>query len=85
MSDTKFDVVGIGNAIVDVLAHCKEEDLERLDLVKNAMTLIDAQKADELYAQMGPGLEMSGGSAGNTMAGIGRPWRQGGLYRQGTR
>jgi len=70
MSDTKFDVVGIGNAIVDVLAHCKEEDLGRLNLVKNAMTLIDAETADSLYAQMGPGLEMSGGSAGNTMAGI---------------
>ena len=70
MNDTKFDVVGIGNAIVDVLAHCKEEDLVRLDLVKNAMTLIDADRADALYEQMGPGLEMSGGSAGNTMAGI---------------
>jgi sugar/nucleoside kinase (ribokinase family) len=70
MNDTKFDVVGIGNAIVDVLAHCKEEDLERLELVKNAMTLIDADRADALYDQMGPGLEMSGGSAGNTMAGI---------------
>ena len=70
MNDTKFDVVGIGNAIVDVLAHCKEEDLARLELVKNAMTLIDADRADALYDQMGPGLEMSGGSAGNTMAGI---------------
>tara|TARA_R110002096_G_scaffold97066_10_gene216266 strand:+ start:237 stop:1226 length:990 start_codon:yes stop_codon:yes gene_type:complete len=70
MSDTKVDVVGIGNAIVDVLSHCKEEDLTRLNLVKNAMTLIDAETADSLYAQMGPGLEMSGGSAGNTMAGI---------------
>lgn len=70
MNDTTVDVVGIGNAIVDVLAHCKEEDLERLKLVKNAMTLIDAETADSLYEQMGPGLEMSGGSAGNTMAGI---------------
>ncbi|MDP2699186.1 adenosine kinase [Thalassospira sp.] len=70
MTETKFDVVGIGNAIVDVLAHCTEEDLARLNLVKNSMTLIDAETADSLYAQMGPGLEMSGGSAGNTMAGI---------------
>lgn len=70
MNDTTVDVVGIGNAIVDVLAHCKEEDLTRLNLVKNAMTLIDAETADSLYDQMGPGMEMSGGSAGNTMAGI---------------
>jgi len=70
MHDTKVDVVGIGNAIVDVLANCKEEDLKRLNLVKNSMTLIDADDADRLYEQMGPGMEMSGGSAGNTMAGI---------------
>jgi sugar/nucleoside kinase (ribokinase family) len=70
MTTTTVDVVGIGNAIVDVLTHCKEEDLARLELVKNAMTLIDADTADALYEQMGSGMEMSGGSAGNTMAGI---------------
>ncbi len=70
MSEPTVDVVGIGNAIVDVLTHCNEDDLTRLELVKNAMTLIDADRADALYAEMGPGIEMSGGSAGNTMAGI---------------
>ena len=62
----KNKALGIGNAIVDVLAHCKEEDLTRLKLVKNSMTLIDAETADSLYEQMGPGMEMSGGSAGIT-------------------
>ncbi|OSQ40445.1 adenosine kinase [Thalassospira mesophila] len=70
MSAPTVDVVGIGNAIVDVLTHCTEDDLTRLKLVKNAMTLIDTKTADALYGEMGPGVEMSGGSAGNTLAGI---------------
>lgn len=70
MSAPTVDVVGIGNAIVDVLTHCTEDDLTRLKLVKNAMTLIDTDTADALYKEMGPGIEMSGGSAGNTLAGI---------------
>ena len=65
-----LDVVGIGNAIVDVISHCEEADLARLQLNRGAMTLIDAERADWLYAHMGPALECSGGSACNTIAGI---------------
>src|ERR1051326_5058154 len=70
MATAALDVVGIGNAIVDVIAHAEEEFLLSHGLVKGAMTLIDAARADALYAVMGPGIEMSGGSAGNTMAGL---------------
>jgi len=65
-----LDVVGIGNAIVDVLAHADDRFLEDQGLAKGAMTLIDATEAETLYAAMGPGIEVSGGSAANTMAGI---------------
>ena len=67
---TRFDVVGIGNAIVDVLAHAEEAALAALGLAKGAMTLIDAREAETLYARMGPAIECSGGSAANTIAGI---------------
>jgi sugar/nucleoside kinase (ribokinase family) len=70
MIQASIDVVGIGNAIVDVLAHSEEEFLAREGLVKGTMTLIDAGRADALYRIMGPAIEASGGSAGNTMAGI---------------
>ncbi|HEY6336678.1 MAG TPA: adenosine kinase [Alphaproteobacteria bacterium] len=66
----RFDVVGIGNAIVDVLAHADDATLSRLGLKKGAMTLIDASEAEALYRRMGPGIECSGGSAANTIAGI---------------
>src|SRR6185436_3413898 len=65
-----IDVVGIGNAIVDVLAHCDEAFIERMALTKGAMTLIDTARAEELYAAMGPAIEISGGSAANTTVGI---------------
>jgi sugar/nucleoside kinase (ribokinase family) len=65
-----LDVVGIGNAIVDVIAQTDDGFLARERLTKGAMQLIDAARAEALYAAMGPALEMSGGSAGNTMAGI---------------
>ncbi|TAN46272.1 MAG: adenosine kinase [Rhodospirillales bacterium] len=65
-----FHVVGIGNAIVDVLAHATDAFLAEQGLPKGAMTLIDAHQAQRLYAQMGPAIECSGGSAANTMAGI---------------
>jgi len=68
--DGLTDVVGIGNAIVDVLAHAEEEFLIRHGLNKGTMTLIDAERATSLYAAMGSGVEVSGGSAGNTIAGI---------------
>ncbi len=70
MAAATLDVVGIGNAIVDVLAHADDAFLATHGLAKGAMTLIDAARADALYAVMGPGIEASGGSAGNTMAGI---------------
>lgn len=70
MGGRPLDVVGIGNAIVDVFASADEAFLARNGLPKGAMTLIDAARAVDLYAQMGPGREMSGGSAGNTIAGL---------------
>src|SRR5580698_11293667 len=70
MAAATIDVAGIGNAIVDVIAHADEAFLDAENMVKGAMTLIDSARADELYGRMGPGIESSGGSAGNTMAGI---------------
>ena len=70
MSDSPLDVVGIGNAIVDVLTQADEAFLVTHDLAKGTMTLIDSSRAVDLYAAMGPGLEVSGGSAANTMAGL---------------
>ncbi len=66
----KFQCTGIGNAIVDVIAEADEAFLEKEGIVKGAMNLIDAARAEELYSRMGPGKESSGGSAGNTMAGF---------------
>lgn len=68
--DKKYDVLGIGNAIVDVLAQATDEFLTEQSIAKGAMTLIDAGQADALYDRMGPGVEVSGGSAANTMAGV---------------
>ncbi len=65
-----LDVVGIGNAIVDVLTHEDDAFLARHRLAKGAMTLVDEATAEGLYAAMGPGVEVSGGSAANTIAGL---------------
>jgi sugar/nucleoside kinase (ribokinase family) len=70
MAAATLDVAGIGNAIVDVIAHADEAFLAAEDVAKGATTLIDAARADALYRRMGPGIESSGGSAGNTIAGI---------------
>jgi sugar/nucleoside kinase (ribokinase family) len=70
MSSAVIDVVGIGNAIVDVIAHADERFLADEGLAAGAMTLIDAERAESLYQKMGPAIESSGGSAGNTLAGI---------------
>ena len=67
---TQFDVVGIGNAIVDVIAHADDGFLTSNDLAKGAMTLIDAPRAEALYGKMASAIEASGGSAANTMAGL---------------
>jgi sugar/nucleoside kinase (ribokinase family) len=70
MNETRLDVLCIGNAIVDVIAAADDDFLAREGLAKGAMRLIDAGEAARLYADMGPGREISGGSAGNTAAGI---------------
>jgi sugar/nucleoside kinase (ribokinase family) len=70
MSQARQDVVGIGNAIVDVIAHAEDRFLAAQSMAKGAMTLIEAERAEALYARMGPGVEMSGGSAANSMAGL---------------
>jgi sugar/nucleoside kinase (ribokinase family) len=70
MTESRFDVVGIGNAIVDVLAQASDEFLEAEGLSKGAMALVGEPEALALYQRMGTKLERSGGSAGNTMAGL---------------
>jgi sugar/nucleoside kinase (ribokinase family) len=70
MQSGALDVVGIGNAIVDVIAHAGEAFIAAEGFDKGAMTLIDAARAEASYRRMGPAIESSGGSAGNTMAGI---------------
>ncbi|MFO7591423.1 MAG: adenosine kinase [Acidimicrobiia bacterium] len=72
MTDTApaFDVVGIGNALVDVLTHEDDDFLAAQGLAKGSMALIDAERAVALYDAMGPGTEISGGSTANTMVGI---------------
>jgi fructokinase len=70
MSPKSLDVVGIGNAIVDVLVRTDDDTIDNHQLTKGTMALIDEQQAEALYASLGPGLETSGGSAANTLAGI---------------
>ena len=70
MTNQTFDVTAIGNAIVDVIAQADDAVLAAHNLPKGAMNLIDAATAEKLYGVMGPGKEASGGSAGNTIAGI---------------
>jgi fructokinase len=65
-----FDVVGIGNAIVDVLVQADDDLLDNFELTKGTMALVDEHQAETLYASVGPGLETSGGSAANTLAGV---------------
>jgi sugar/nucleoside kinase (ribokinase family) len=72
MTATKYDVLAIGNAIVDVIADADESFIIGQELNKGGMTLIDAERAQSLYNAMGPGREISGGSAANTLAGLAR-------------
>jgi sugar/nucleoside kinase (ribokinase family) len=65
-----FDVLGIGNALVDVLSHQDDGFLTEHELVKGAMALIDADRARALYDDMAPATEISGGSVANAMAGV---------------
>jgi fructokinase len=68
MSEPTLDILGIGNAIVDVLARAEDGFLDAHNLSKGAMRLVGPDEAEALYAAMGPGTESSGGSAGNTCA-----------------
>ena len=70
MSKPSLDVLCIGNAIVDVIARVDNGFVEKHGLVKGSMNLIDEARAELLYADMGQAIEVSGGSAGNTAAGI---------------
>lgn len=67
---TKHDVVGIGNAIVDIIGRCDDAFLAQHKCVKGSMQLVDEPAMVALYEAMGPGVEISGGSVANTMAGI---------------
>ena len=68
MTEIRFDILGIGNAMVDVTTRVEDTFLSRHDMHKGAMILVDAAAAETLYAAMPPGIESSGGSAGNTCA-----------------
>ncbi len=70
MAAPRFDVVGIGNALVDVLVHADDAFLDAQGMAKGTMTLIDDERARALYDAMPPGIEMSGGSNGNAMAAL---------------
>ncbi len=70
MQDQTIDVVGVGNAIVDVLAQATDDFVASQGLAKGSMSLIDEDRAHQLYDLMNAGIEASGGSAANTMAGI---------------
>ena len=70
MADAKYDVLGIGNAIFDVLVQTDEGFLARHGMTKGGMALIDEARATAIYGDMGPATEMSGGSAANTIVGI---------------
>ena len=70
MNEARYDVIAIGNAIVDVIAPCEDDLIDELQLNRGAMTLVDTQRAHELYEAMGPARETSGGSAANTLAGL---------------
>jgi len=63
-------LLGISNAIVDILAHIDDDFLDRIGVLRGAMTLIDEDRAHEIYSMMGPATEMSGGSVANTIAGF---------------
>jgi sugar/nucleoside kinase (ribokinase family) len=72
LTDAQLDVLAIGNAIVDVIADADDDFLARENLPPGSMRLIDADRAVELYDRMGPGREISGGAAANTLAGLAR-------------
>src|SRR5260221_14282034 len=83
MPDPRLDVLCIGNAIVDVIANAGDDFLRDEGLVKGSMRLIDAAEAERLYAHMGPAHQVSGGSAGNTAAGVSAPGGRARVIGQG--
>ncbi len=70
MEPPAYDVLAVGSAIVDVLSACDDDLVARHGLQKGTMTLVDRDRAAAVYASMGPGVEVSGGSAANTAAGV---------------
>ena len=70
MATSRFDVLGIGNAIVDVLARTEDDFLIKQGMHKGGMALIDEPRAASIYDAMGPAIEVSGGSAANTIVGV---------------
>jgi len=70
MPSARFDVLGIGNAIVDVIARTEEDFLLKQGMHKGTMALIDEERAQAIYDAMGPAIETSGGSAANTIVGL---------------
>lgn len=78
----QYDIVAIGNAIVDVIATADEAFLQSEEIAKGSMQLISAERATDLYSKMGPGREISGGSAANTVAGMAALGRKCGFIGQ---
>ena len=70
MTALRYDVLGIGNAIVDVIARAEDDFLVAQGMNKGTMALIDEARAQAIYAAMGPAMESSGGSAANTIVGV---------------
>jgi sugar/nucleoside kinase (ribokinase family) len=70
VEQASYDVLAVGHAIVDVLSACDDDLVARHGLQKGTMTLVDRERAAVVYASMGPGVEVSGGSAANTAAGV---------------
>jgi sugar/nucleoside kinase (ribokinase family) len=70
MTAARFDVIGIGNAIVDIIGRCDEAYLAKIDAAKGSMRLVGADDVKKIYTTMGPAMEISGGSAANTIAGV---------------
>jgi sugar/nucleoside kinase (ribokinase family) len=67
---SRFDVLTLGNALVDVLVHADDDFVKRTGVERGVMTMVDAARSDEIYREMGPAVEASGGSAANTAAGV---------------
>lgn len=82
MTEPNLDIVAIGNAIVDVISRADDSFLASRALTKGGMQLVDAQTAEQLYADMGAGREVSGGSAANTLAGMAALGRRCGFIGQ---